>query len=471
MSGNPQQRADVPLEEPSRARIPASVKDTLPQTIADGSGGIDGARTGFSERHSEVERPPAARQTRPGRSPPQDDSFGTTPFAAAPPVLIGRDGNTYVMGPNGPILLDEVMRTMAADNGSAPPTPTPPTPAPVEQKPRAAIHTRNEQPRATAAINAPEKAGVQTGIITLPDGGFVTRKRAAELQRLGTTPAEKDLRRVRQRGGQDPHNQPQERRSRMPESRSGMPESRGAPESRVSPESRGAPPPQPGNRVSVKYRLGPAKNALISAPTRETVVGPRRSRLEPPCQLARKREEPPQRSGPIDHSRSAPQVAAPSMLARSQARDVTRPTRRLDGGGGLQTASTGRGGPSTSRPTPQRTKAVLDFKIPTLGEIKSRKAKAEVEGAKAVPQIMKLKTDVAVNSAKAAPQREGAETMAKELPTSKGSSFEALHVGWCPPPSAKEERAPEPAPSPAPVVPSNTPQLDAADMDEFSEWL
>lgn len=101
--------------------------------------------------------------------------------------------------------------------------------------------------------------------------------------------------------------------------------------------------------------------------------------------------------------------------------------------------------------------ATLDFKITSLGEIKSRKAKAEVAEARGAALREAQKAGVKPQSGKG-------------LATVKGNSFEeATNVAFTT--VAKEVPTPAPTPAPVPAVPVDPPQLDAEDMDEFSEWL
>lgn len=309
---------------------------------------------------------------------------------------------------------------------------------------------RNGQHPASSLDQRQETPG-HTGIIALPDGGFVTRKRAAELQLGRDERSETEPRQVRQRDDRE-HGRAQERR---PALRSG---------------NRGV---TPGGRVSIMDRLGPAKQSPERESTRARVVAPAMPRPEVPGQQVRRREEPRQHSTPVE--RPVLQPSSPTPLPRSRVQSSARLTHRAESGRGDGVSAS-----QVARPTTvaqQQKPSALDFKIPTLDEIKSRKAKAEG----AAPEAAKRREGRPGNVAKGGQLYAGSTERWKHGSTTSANRSEAavdpdvLTPHSSAPAVAAEVQTPvaEPAPAPAhaPAVQSDPPQLDAEDMDEFSEWL
>lgn len=460
----PEERVQARAEHHS-ARTQTTLNSGTPQTSGDGREGTNAVRVSKTDSAGQVldvARPPAERRSRPsspaerlsgppslaerrsGPSPPEerrsgpssqrDSAVGGVPSTMGPPLVVGGDGNTYVIGPDGPVLLEAVMRTMAAAKGESIATSSA-THKETNVEPKQHMtksHDISYQARGAASSRLSEKAPTQSGVIALPDGGFMTRKkRAAELQLLRDDRCEKD-RLVRQR-----HVREQEK---VQERRPGMSENRGAPG---------------GGRVSIMDRLGPAKQAQGRQTTTQRPVGPSaRSWSAAPDHPITRKQETRQHSAPVDRSKNSAQPSPSSVLSRAQALGTARSTRWVEGGKG-DIAFSGKG--LVARPTVQRKAAALDFKIPTLGEIKSKKAKAEETGAAATT---KPEGRVAVkpnpyNGFSATQGNNGATV------TPKTSS----------PTVAKDVQNTEGAPSPEPAVQPVLPKLDAADMDEFSEWL
>lgn len=399
--------ADTPLSrlppaaaDPPLSRIPVGHNGDRPRTEASASertNGVSIGSTGLSSQGGALASASVAGRNGPGPSSNQDDAFG---------------GGTFATGPAAAVL--STTKTHLTD--------------------------RNGQTRATASLNQRQETQGHAGIIALPDGGFVTRKRAAELQlgrdeRCVTKPRQSRQRNDREQG------RAQERRSAL------LSGNRGSP---------------PSGRVSIMDRLGPAKQATERAPTKERIVGPVRTRPEVPGQQARKRELLRQHT-----SVERPMVLtpSPSLLPRSRALGSTRPTRRAEGGrgDGVSTSPVAR---LTTMPQQQKSTA-LDFKIPTLDEIKSRKAKAEgpPEAAKKreersehmskVGQGLSANKDTKPDRAASGSFSRAAVSTAVESPLiSTAVASAEVHIS-----------------APGPAVMSNPPQLDAEDMDEFSEWL
>ncbi|CAM9199301.1 unnamed protein product [Laminaria digitata] len=408
---NPAQRAAVPdgrvRAGPGQpfARGPAGRDDTLPQSEQLGSDRTNGAiidRPSHATHGEDLPRTSAVRRSEPEPPRHQDSKFRGAPLSTGPPAVFGAGGKAF----------------------------------------RDLFQGRHDQARTATPLQQREKAPSQAGIIALSDGGFVTRKRAAELQLLKDDHSGAEPRRVRPRDGRE--------QVRAQEPRPGMPESRAAP---------------PGGKLSILDRLGPVKQAPASAPARERAVGPVQTRPDVPGPPFRAREEPPRQhhSEPADRPRNSLQP-----LSRPQGLGAARPTRRTEGGKG-DSVSTGKGLPARQnvqhKPVPAKldfkmqhkpAPAKLDFKITSLGEIKSRKAKAEVTGA-----------GVALREAQ---NTAGEPKSGRGLATVKGSSFETAAASGFSAAVTQEVQAPAPAPS-APAVPFDPPQLDAEDMDEFSEWL
>lgn len=308
-----------------------------------------------------------------------------------------------------------------------------------------------QQARVPVSLDKRQDTPGQAGIIALPDGGFVTRKRAAELQLGRDEDSAAEPRQVRQRDGRE-HGRAQERRPAL----------------RLGNGSA-----TPGGRVSIMDRLGPAKQSPERASARARVVAPTRPRPEVPRQPVRKREEPRQHTTPVE--RPVLQTSSPSLLPTSRVQSSVRLTRRTESG-------RGDGASQASRPTAgtQRQKSSgLDFKIPTLDEIKSRKAKAEA----AAPEAAKRREMRAGTTAKGSPGYADSKEREPDTTTVANQSIAAivsdpLTSRSSAPAAAAEVQTPvvEPAPAaflaPAPTpAQSDPPQLDAEDMDEFSEWL
>lgn len=306
-----------------------------------------------------------------------------------------------------------------------------------------------QQARGAASYDQRRETPGHTGIIALPDGGFVTRKRAAELQLGRDDRSATEPRHVRQRDSRE-QGRAQERN---PASRSG---------------NGGV---APGGRVSIMDRLGPAKQSPERPSTRVRVVAPNRLRPEVPGQPLQKREEPRQHTTPLD--RPVLQTSSPSPLPRSRVQSSARFTRRTESGRGDGVSAL-----QVTRPTAatqQQKSPTLDFKIPTLDEIKSRKAKAEG----AAPEAAKKREGRPDTMEKDGQGYAGSKERKPDTTTSSNQSGTAVvSVALTPhssgSPVAAEVQTPVvgPAPTPAPTaVQSHPPQLDAEDMDEFSEWL
>lgn len=417
-SGHPPQSTTVPEGQlrpaataPPPTRMPASHNGIVPQTQANTSVGTNGARLGSSgfsgQRGGPASAAAAGRNEAPSSN--QDGAFARGAFGTGPGAVVG--GTGMGLGRNG------------------------------------------QQARASGSSNQHHEASPgHTGIIELPDGGFVTRKRAAELQLGRDERVEAEARQVRQRDGRE--------QARAQELRSAsMQGSRGA---------------QSGGRVSILDRLGPAKPAPEKAPTRTRVVAPPRARPEVPVQEARKREGHRQHAAPAERQ-VVKQTSSLSSLPRSRGLASALPTRRTESGRS-DGASTSPGARPTGLTQHQKQKsAALDFKIPTLGEIKSRKAKAEAATpAKTVPPTKKeWKPDSSSvakrgqgcaggNQSKSEPRA----VVVSDVPTSRLSAPVAATA-------QVQTPVPEqtPVPAPAPAVQNDPPQLDAEDMAEFSEWL
>ena len=421
--------------------MPGSRNGDVPEQIK--VGGADGIGTAFfgSAVRGTEERPPVVRLGGASTSMHIGTALGSDPFSAAPPVMIGGDGKTYVVGPDGLVPLDAVMRTMAATGKDTQSTPStaPRNPATVEPQQRSTIHVRNERSRVAVTPQSSlqaldkDKDPQKSGIITLPGGGFVTRKRAAEMQLLGEGRGGKDLRCIRQRDAREQVNQ----------------------HDRLRAEGKAA--PQASGRPSIMDRLGPAKQQSVTSVTStswERVVGPKMIRPEVPAQSSRKREEPRQLSAPVDRPRDGPQVNRPSPLSRSQALGTSRSTRRLDDGSGQGTPA---GTVVTTRPTVQHKPASsLDFKISTLDEIKTRKAKAKVKAEEA-------RTEATATARKI--QSGDDQTIAVGLGSSQGAEVSVVAS----PASVGKEDVSDTAP--AIPVPSDVLKLEQDDMIEFRQWL
>ncbi|CAN0253445.1 unnamed protein product [Scytosiphon promiscuus] len=383
-----------------------------------------------------------------GRLPP------ATAGASRAAGSAGRNGDSLQAGTSAlEVVTGETRRTAGFSVQSAPHSHNPPAGRdgqPISQKDDAAAngvptivvvkgaektypYRRNGQAaRVADPLEERKETPGRTGIIALPDGGFVTRKRAAELQLGRDERRETSPRQVRQRDDRGVV-RPQERRS-------------------TSSGNRGAPS---GSRVSIMDRLGPAKQVLDVTSTRGKVPsGPVGNRAEVPRLQARSQEEGRRHSTPVE--RPPAQTSSPPSLPKSRGLASARPTRHTEGGrsGGGNTSI-------VSRPaSAQRKSPSLDFKITTLGEIKSRKAKA---GGGTASEAAK-KEDTGPGKKMERVRRPS--SIKADAPLSGGvvraTTQEAL---------PDEVQRDVPASTPTPVVQSDPPQLDAEDMDEFSEWL
>lgn len=451
----PEERVQARAEQHS-ARTQTTLNSGTPQTSGDGREGTNALRIGKTDSAGQVldvARPPAERRSRPsspterlggppspaerrsGPSSQRDSAVGGVPSTMAPPLVVGGDGNTYVIGPDGPVLLEAVMRTMAAAKGESIATSSA-THKETNVEPKQHMtksHDRSYQARGAASSRLPEKAPTQSGVIALPDGGFMTRKkRAAELQLLRDDRGEKNSRLVRQRNVRE--------QEKVQERRPGTSENRGAPT---------------GGRVSIMDRLGPAKQAQGRQTTTQRPVGPSaRSWSVAPDHPITRKQETRQHGAPVDRSKNNVQTSASSVLSRAQALGTARSTRWVEGGKG-DIAFSGKG--LVARPTVQRKAAVLDFKIPTLGEIKSKKAKAEGTGAAATT---KPEGRVAVKP-----------NTYNGFSATQGNNGDTVTPKTSSPTVSKDVHDTEGALSLEPAVQPVLPKLDAADMDEFSEWL
>lgn len=599
---NPPQRAAVPDARvrpgPGQpfAHAPAGRDDTLPHTEQlgpDRTNDVGIGRPSHSGHGEDLQHTSALRRSDPGPPRHQDSKFRSAPLTTGSPAMFGAGGKAYVGGPSRQLPVQAAVRTMKPSTETSAASSNMHKPGTGHQQ-RDLFQGGHDQARSASPLQQREKASSQAGIIALSDGGFVTRKRAAELQLLKDDRSEAEPRRVRPRDGRG--------QVRAQDPRPGMSESRGVP---------------PGGKLSILDRLGPAQQSPASAPARERAVGPVqsrpgipglpfraredpprqhvessgppfrkheephqhsgsagppfrpreeparqhgesagptfRTREEPPHQHGgsagppfrkreesrrhgesagpsfRKREEPPRQhggsAGPPFRAREEPsrqhgestapsfrkreepsrqhsESTAPSFrkreepprqhgeptrqqnepadrqrnslqpLSRSQGLGFARPTRRTESGKG-DIVLAGKGLPdrlnTQHKPAPANldfkmqhkpAPAKLDFKITSLGEIKSRKAKAEVSGVRGA-------------TLKEAQKTEGQPNSVTGLATAKGSNFETTSTFGFSAAVPKEVQtpAPAPAPAPAPTVPFDPPQLDAEDMDEFSEWL
>lgn len=448
---NEQKRAGIqgeytkPVSEQPFEAISIGRNDDMHEQIKDGQANGTVAFRGAAVRSNE-ERAPGMQMSGANLSPPTDVEVGPGPFSAGPPVVIGGDGKTYVVGPEGLVPLDAVMRTMAStskENSTSTPSSTPPNPTTAQPHQRSTLNDSNDRARVTVASNPSqpqtlEKASGKSGIITLPDGGFVTRKRAAKMKLLDDVYGEKDFKCVRERNAQE-QSVRHERRLEKTEGRATV---------------------QAGGRPSIMDRLGPAKQPPGTATSAEKVVAPPRTRSEAPGQPAKMREEPRQPSTLVDRLRDGSQVNRPFPLSRPKSLGTARPTRRLDESAG-QTALPRK--PTVARPTVNHNTASLDFKVPTLDEIKSRKRKAEKarveETAKKTTKIgYKVGTDTRSADSKVA---EGTDVPSANVDRSHGDAV--VPIAYV----AREEVSDA---APTVDVSSDALQLEA-DMLEFQEWL
>lgn len=421
MAGHPPQRTGVPegrLEQaavdPPLSRMSAGQNNDRPRTepsAPERTNGVSMGSAGLPGRGGGLARASVAGRNGTGpssnQSSNQDGSFSDGNFATGPAVVVVGASKTHVTGRNG-------------------------------------------QACAPGSLNQRQEAPGHTGIIALPDGGFVTRKRAAELQLGRDERSETKPRQTRQRDDRE-QARGQERKSALLSGNRGVP---------------------PGGRVSIMDRLGPAKQAPEKEPTKERIVGLVRTRPEVPGQHARKRELSRQHT-PVERPvvRPVVQTPSPSLLPRSRALGSARPTRRAESGRG-DNVSTSPVVRSTAV-TQQQKSTALDFKIPTLDEIKSRKAKAEGAAPKAAKKWVDRPEKMSKNGQGLSANKDG-----KPDRVTPGSfSRAAVATEVVSPRSSVAVAGAEiliPAEvhtAPAPTVQSSLPQLDAEDMDEFSEWL
>lgn len=415
--GRPQlAAADMPPSrlQPATAGPPLSSmtggkNDGRPRTEASTSGrtnGVNIGSAGLSGQGGGRVSASVAGRNEPGPSSNQDGAYGGRTLATAPAAVVLGASKTHVAGRNG-------------------------------------------QARATASLNQRQDAPGHTGIIALPGGGFVTRKRAAELQLERDEHSETKPRRLRQRDDREQGRAQQERRSALPPGDRGMPQ---------------------GGRVSIMDRLGPAKQAPEMAPTKEMIVGPVRTRPVVPVQQAPKREVPRQQTTSFE--RAVVQTPSLSLMPRSRALGSARPTRRTAGGrgDGVSTSPVAR----LTAGKQQQKSTALDFKIPSLNEIKSRKAKAEG----AAPEATKKREARAEKDCKNGQGLSARKDNKPDRAIPHSFSRAAVVTEVVSPRTSTAVANAEVrisagvnTPAPVPAVQSNPPQLDAEDMDEFSEWL
>lgn len=387
----PEGRPQPPAMDSSPAPVPAARKDSVQQTKTSASeatqGGVMNAMRIPGQSSASVRVSGTGREEA-GSFPRRVGAFGDGASKADPTLAVASAGKAYVTARNG-------------------------------------------QARATSSSDQRQEA---PGIIVLPDGGLVTRKRAAELQLRKDERGDAGARNVRQLDGRE-QGRAQERRP-------------------VASGSRGV---LPVGRVPILDRLGPMKQASDTGPTTERIVAPARIRREAPTLQARKREEPRPHIAPVE--RPGLQPSSSSSLPRSRVMASALPTRRTGAGWGGDSDSTS----AIARPAAmaQRKSSALDFKIPTLDEIKSRKAKAEVVAPRVATK--RDQTLSASNGEKPMTATPAAPAAVEEAPTAPNSVVSTT-VG-------EQPSLPLPAPAPTPTVQSDPPQLDAEDMDEFSEWL
>lgn len=460
-----------PTEQGSRSSAPAisnSETPVAPRSDRDRTHG-----TGI-DQNSDVKRTAAPRRTGEAPPPRQSSTFRGAPLTSGPPVVYGSNGKQYMMGPDGAVPLEAVIRTLDAGQGGGTSSPVAPS-SPVQEQQHGTSHGSRDRSGAASAKHTADSPPGQTGIITLPDGGFVTRKRAAELQLLRGGPG-KELRRARPREGRVQEKSQQRGR--------GLPDGRGSPLD---------------SRVSIMDRLGPAKKAQDKIPPRERPaafanIRPEERRAVPvgirqdaPVPPPLKQEEPRHRSRQLGQPRNSLQMSAPSPLSRSQGLGATRPERgqesaRRSGVSSLQgqvVKLTTERKPTERKPTErkpterkpterkpierkpierkptERKPAVLNFKVTTLDEIKSRKAKAEAA-------VVQASTNAKGTSAGGERINVPLERVTRDVDSETPAVVEDAQTSV---PHI------DPVSIIAPVIHSSPPQLDAADMDEFGEWL
>lgn len=464
--------------------------------------------------------------------------------------MLGPDGTMYVIGPDGPVPLDAVVRTMGARAGSSV------APSGVSNQTKAENPSRNGQSPAPSSsssaqnlekkgdaapsLHTSEKAPSQGGVIALPDGGFITRKRAAEMH-LRDGSSESQVRHVRQRE-LGKHEKPRPQHVGVPESRvTAAGSSRGSIMDRLGParptqgrsaiaDRANAPSglarhtrsstfhtgktnsldaarqPQAGapiegratvpastrrdphkreegnvtvpNRIRteagrreegravvptrVRTEAGRREEGRATLPTRiRTETGKRdekRQRGAAPAERLKLSSQTPTSSVlpmpqtlgtarqhaavPAERQKLSSQTPISSVLSMPQALGTTRQSRRADGGreeGGSVAKTLGNS-------TTASKSSSLNFKVPTLDEIKRKKAKA-ARGAKKAT-IFSAHQNIDGN--RAGRPAENADVAPQEVST---------------PDLAKVSVSPLAA-----ERPSGT-QLHAADLDEFSEWL
>lgn len=413
--------------------------------------------------------------------PNQDGVVGSVSSSGGPPLVKGSDGAMYVIGPDGPVALDAVVRTMGVGRGTSAAPPDLPKQSALPEKRESIYQGTSDQRRASGilrpaqetakksdnalVLNTPDRAPTQGGVIALADGGFITRKRAAEMQ-LRDDSSDRRVRQIRQREVGD-QEKSREHQGGVPETRSvATGSSRGSIMDRLGPArptqgrtpiadratapARLARPTQ--GRIPPTVRagaLGPARQQHIGVPTAEKAPNPVRIRTE-----AGKREEKRQHNAPPpDRVKISSQTFVSSALSIPQVLGTTRQTQRS--GGGRGDGGSVIKGLGTSTPTSKS--SALDFKVPTLDEIKSRKAKA-ARGT--------VKATIVTPQDKTREKPEGRSMEEKSDMARKDMESPAQGPSSPAPPLPGVTM-----PSPGAAAPPIEPQLHAADMDEFSEWL
>lgn len=411
--------------------------------------------------------------------PIQDSSTASLSSPGSPPLIKLPDGAMYVIGPDGPVALDAVVRTMGGGRGNSNATPPglPKQPAPAEKQ-DSTYHRTNDQDYTSgtwrpaqdspkkidnAVVLHAERASTQGGVIALADGGFITRKRAAEMQ-LRDDRGDSRVRHIRQREIED-QEKSRERRTAVPETRSATTgSSRGSIMDRLGPATlaqgripsanRAAAPASLSrptqSRATPTIRagaLGPVRQLQIGVPAAERASNPVKLRTEPgKREEKRQHNAPPPENVKISTQTSASSaLSVPQTLGTARPVGTARPTRRLGGGRGESVGVKGGLGTTAS----MSKSSVLDFKVPTLDEIKSRKAKAARETAKATIIT---------------PQETTREK--PDAPLGTEEKFDVAHKEM----SSPDQALPSPEATVLPLAPPEL-QLHAADMDEFSEWL
>lgn len=370
-------------------------------------------------------------------------------LAAGPPVVVGSDGARYMLGPDGPVPLEAVERTMGMGHSAV-------TLQPAHMKaisshqPEDGVLSKRDEARVVAPRSM-EKSSPQGGIIALPDGGFITRKRAAELQRSQNSNGVRELR---------PTSQEEEQDSALRKRRPGVTDERGA----------------SGTRVSIMDRLGPAPITQSKSSVSERTVNHVHSRpdVSEPRPVARDIKR--KRTVPPERRKMGPQGTASSALSRSLALSTVRHAKVPDGPQAGHMVNL-RG---LDRSSTAGTSSTLDFKVPTLEEIKNRKASAQRTGGKD-PEKTNGGLTYIHRRVTLGDRTETTRFVSAEKPESNGADI-LLEVGEASKESERVSKAPRittidelaslapPAPSPKKAA-RIAEQSYAADMDEFSEWV